>query len=101
MRAADKYKHPMSTPNYLLQVRADAYHRHSGSGQAGNGLIDRGARSHVDAAGWFLQNEDLWRTVEPARDNHLLLIAAVQLTRCLSSLSFHPEVREPVRRKAR
>ena len=60
----------------LFQVGTDHDHRHASPRQVRDRFVDGGACAHVDAAGGFVENEDLWRARHPPRQDHLLLVAA-------------------------
>src|SRR5512134_1662951 len=66
---------PITESEQLGQVRADDEHRLALVGRAGNHLVDLRLAADVDAAGGFVEQQDVALLVHQPRERHLLLVA--------------------------
>jgi len=66
----------VAEPQHLLELGRDEHDRHALARELGDELLDLGLRPDVDAARRLVEDEEPGRRREPAREEHLLLVAA-------------------------
>src|SRR5215204_1590041 len=71
--------------NQLFQFRGNHQHTQTRLGQLVDHGLDFTLSPDIDTARWFIQNQELRISAEPAREEYFLLITARQLANLLIS----------------
>ena len=74
--AVAQHDDAVAEAQHLLELGRDEEHRHAVLGEVDDELLDLGLGADVDAARRLVEDEQPGRGGEPAREQHLLLVAA-------------------------